>query len=334
MYPKPVLDVINPAVHDTLVQVHATDPGPAAPAPPRSARYPEGTQARDRGPLSHRDRSPATIPAPQHRVRPAVADAAGLRRGRSSACWSRRSCPAHLRRPIHIALTLGGLAGAFVLTIVVAAAAPSSPTAARGTSRRWARSAVDRPTLFIQGTILVLAFVSVLLIADSSHDGQPVRGPGGRRARQRRGARGPAGRDRAHRGLPADPVRGGRHAAVPGGQRPAHHVRRARSAVPAAVPAVRAGPAPPAAVAGSGHEVLPARRVLLGVLPVRRGHAVRLRRLGVGCRPSRRRQPATSAARRCCTPGSRCSASACCSRSARCRSRAGSPTSTRARRPR
>src|SRR6201995_5092698 len=28
--------------------------------------------------------------------------------------------------------------------------------------------AVDRPTLFIQGTILVLAFVSVLLIADTS----------------------------------------------------------------------------------------------------------------------------------------------------------------------
>ena len=32
---------------------------------------------------------------------------------------------------------------------------------------------MDGPTLFIQGTILVLAFVSVLLIADSSHDDQP-----------------------------------------------------------------------------------------------------------------------------------------------------------------
>ena len=30
--------------------------------------------------------------------------------------------------------------------------------------------AVDRPTLFIQGTILVLAFISVLLIAESSHE--------------------------------------------------------------------------------------------------------------------------------------------------------------------
>ena len=32
---------------------------------------------------------------------------------------------------------------------------------------------MDRPTLFIQGTILVLAFVSVLLIAESSHDVSP-----------------------------------------------------------------------------------------------------------------------------------------------------------------
>src|ERR1022692_3593911 len=39
-----------------------------------------------------------------------------------------------------------------------------SPTAARGTSPRSAR------TLFIQGTICVLAFVSVLLIAESSHE--------------------------------------------------------------------------------------------------------------------------------------------------------------------
>src|SRR5208283_3036389 len=32
IYPKPVLDVINPAVHQTLVQVHMTDPVPAHPA--------------------------------------------------------------------------------------------------------------------------------------------------------------------------------------------------------------------------------------------------------------------------------------------------------------
>ena len=32
VYPKPVLDVINPAVHQTLVQVHSTDPVPPHPA--------------------------------------------------------------------------------------------------------------------------------------------------------------------------------------------------------------------------------------------------------------------------------------------------------------
>ena len=32
VYPKPVLDIINPAVHQTLVQVHATDPVPPHPA--------------------------------------------------------------------------------------------------------------------------------------------------------------------------------------------------------------------------------------------------------------------------------------------------------------
>jgi proton-translocating NADH-quinone oxidoreductase chain N len=51
---------------------------------------------------------------------------------------------------------------------------------------------VDRPTLFIQGTILVLAIVSVLLIADSSHDvsefaGQAAAPPGS--AEEREGLR-------------------------------------------------------------------------------------------------------------------------------------------------
>jgi NADH-quinone oxidoreductase subunit M len=32
VYPKPVLDVINPAVHQTMVQIHMTDPVPAHPA--------------------------------------------------------------------------------------------------------------------------------------------------------------------------------------------------------------------------------------------------------------------------------------------------------------
>ena len=33
VYPKPVLDIINPAVRVTMTQVHTTDPKPAHPAP-------------------------------------------------------------------------------------------------------------------------------------------------------------------------------------------------------------------------------------------------------------------------------------------------------------
>ncbi len=77
--------------------------------------------------------------------------------------------PRPLRRTLHLAITLGGLAAAFVLTIFVA----QSSTFSGGSPGRltaYLSVAVDQPTLFIQGTILVLAFVSVLLIAESSHD--------------------------------------------------------------------------------------------------------------------------------------------------------------------
>jgi proton-translocating NADH-quinone oxidoreductase chain N len=76
------------------------------------------------------------------------------------------------RRGVHLVLTLGGLVAAFVFTVVIAA---SSTIFAAGSAGRIAAGAVgvDRPTLFIQGTILVLAFVSVLLIAESSHDVSP-----------------------------------------------------------------------------------------------------------------------------------------------------------------
>ena len=80
--------------------------------------------------------------------------------------------PRPARRGVHLVLTLGALAVAFVLTVVVAS---SSSIFAGHAAGRIAAGAVgvDRPTLFIQGTILVLAFVSVLLIAESSHDVSP-----------------------------------------------------------------------------------------------------------------------------------------------------------------
>ena len=78
--------------------------------------------------------------------------------------------PRSLRRPLQIALTLGSLAGAFVLTIVVAASHSLFAGHSPGRLEAVGAVGVDRPTLFIQGTILVLGFVSVLLIAESSHE--------------------------------------------------------------------------------------------------------------------------------------------------------------------
>ncbi len=77
--------------------------------------------------------------------------------------------PRAARRLTHIVIALAGLAGAFALTIVIAA---QGSLFAKGSPGRLAAAgavAVDRPTLFIQATILVLAFASVLLIAESSH---------------------------------------------------------------------------------------------------------------------------------------------------------------------
>jgi proton-translocating NADH-quinone oxidoreductase chain N len=75
-----------------------------------------------------------------------------------------------LRRSLHLAITLGGLAGAFALTIAVAMDSSLFSNGSPGRLAAVGAVAVDRPTLFIQGTILVLAFISVLLIAESSHE--------------------------------------------------------------------------------------------------------------------------------------------------------------------
>ena len=86
----------------------------------------------------------------------------------------------------------------------------------------------------------------------------------------------------------------------PAAERPADDVRRARGPLAAALPALRAGPPPPAAQPGGRAEVLPARRLLLRLLPLRRRADLRLRRLD-GVRrdqrggPQRRRQPDAAA---------------------------------------
>ncbi len=91
--------------------------------------------------------------------------------------------PRGLRRSAHLLLTFGSLAAAFIWTCVLAGSTSLFGHGSSGHVAAMGAVAVDRPTLFIQGTILVLAFVSVLLIADSSHDvsefaGQAAATPG------------------------------------------------------------------------------------------------------------------------------------------------------------
>ncbi|MDP9863484.1 MULTISPECIES: NADH-quinone oxidoreductase subunit NuoN [Streptosporangium] len=68
--------------------------------------------------------------------------------------------PRYLRKSIHVPLTLLALLGAFVTTILTAANGLPDKAAAMGAV------AVDGPSLFIWGIILILAFVSALLIND------------------------------------------------------------------------------------------------------------------------------------------------------------------------
>ena len=81
--------------------------------------------------------------------------------------------PRPLRRPVHLLIALGSLAAAFVATVVVAATSSIFSGGSPGHIAAEGAVAVDRPTLFIQGTIIVLAFISVLLIAESSHEVSP-----------------------------------------------------------------------------------------------------------------------------------------------------------------
>jgi NADH-quinone oxidoreductase subunit N len=77
--------------------------------------------------------------------------------------------PRPFRRGVHLVLALGALVVAFIFTIVVAATHKLYAGGSPGHIAAMGAVAVDRPTLFIQGTILVLAFASVLLIGDSSN---------------------------------------------------------------------------------------------------------------------------------------------------------------------
>ena len=206
--------------------------------------------------------------------------------------------------------------------------------------------AVDKPALFLQGTLLLIGILGTLLIAErriaSEVDAEAERRQWSRRLHPagvgRAGQRRREGRDesryRADGDLPADHVRARRHDAVRRRRRSADDVRRARGVLAAAVPDVRTGPATSTAVAGGGAQVLPARRVLVGVLPVRHRAAVRLLRRPEPRAASANRSPPARATPSLALSASACCRSACCSKSVRCHSIRGSPTSIRARPPR
>ncbi|MQA96125.1 MAG: NADH-quinone oxidoreductase subunit NuoN [Streptosporangiales bacterium] len=75
------------------------------------------------------------------------------------------------RAAVQMPITLLGLAGAFILTIVVATQ-DITPASGQGWGKLAAMGSIgiDRPTLFIQGTILILALVSTFMIAERRTD--------------------------------------------------------------------------------------------------------------------------------------------------------------------
>ncbi len=179
---------------------------------------------------------------------------------------------------------VGGLVAALGGSVYVAMNLKDLSTGdqvARGVITAGETLVVDGPTTVLWVLVLIFALGGVLLFAErrleggvSAFAGQAAALPGTE-----------AEREASTQGLehtevyPAADVRRRRHDAVPRGQRPADHVRRARGALAAALPALRPGPPPAPAQPGGRAQVLPPRRVLLRLLPLRRRADLRLRRV-------------------------------------------------------
>ena len=189
--------------------------------------------------------------------------------------------PRASRRVAQLTIVFAAIAAALFMTLRNWTVHPPTVAAEGSVS-------IDGPTSFMW--VILLIFGAISLPADRRPDrGERAPACSPRRLRpcpaRRRSGGGPR-RGRAHRGLPAGAVRAVRDDAVPGLDRPDHHVHRAGDLVAAALRAVRAGPASAAAVAGGVAEVLPAGRDVVGDLPLRRGPALRLRRVVRLRRPS------------------------------------------------
>ncbi len=78
--------------------------------------------------------------------------------------------PRPVRRIGQLVLTLASLAAAFILTVLIGTSSSLFSGHKSGHLAAMGAVAVDRPTLFIQGTILILALVSALLVGEGSHD--------------------------------------------------------------------------------------------------------------------------------------------------------------------
>ena len=167
---------------------------------------------------------------------------------------------------------------------------------------------------------------------------RPVRRVPERRDRDRRAPRAArlvqlpaAGEARGAGVLRPDPAVGDGHGRDDERERPHRRVPRARDPLDPALRARRLRP-PPARVAGGRHQVLRARRILLGRVPLRHRDGLRRHRHDVD-----HRHRATSSPRTRCSSRVRSSwASRCCSwasasRSRRSRSTCGRPTCTRVR---
>ena len=81
--------------------------------------------------------------------------------------------PRRLRYGAQVALALGGLAAAFVAVVLVAKAIPST-----GRTAVLGALAVDRPALLLQGTILLVAVLAVIFIAERTSRDHASTGPG------------------------------------------------------------------------------------------------------------------------------------------------------------
>jgi NADH-quinone oxidoreductase subunit N len=75
--------------------------------------------------------------------------------------------PRRFRYGAQVTLTLGGLVAAFIAVIVVSRSVPAS-----GRSAVLGAMAIDRPTLYLQGTVLLVAVMAVIFIAERSTGSQ------------------------------------------------------------------------------------------------------------------------------------------------------------------